>query len=259
MTASDPVRVERRGAVLIITVDLPERRNALTPEVRDGLLGALADAARDDAVRAIVLTGSHRVFLAGADVRELADRNPEAQGRAMDDPRPYDAVAGMVKPTIAAINGTCLGGGLEVAVACDLRVAGVGVRLGQPEVKLGIIPGGGATQRLPRLVGEGRALRLILTGDLIDAAEAHRIGLVDDVVADDNVLESAVELAERIAGNAPLAVAAAKQAVRRALDLPLADGLALERSLFLGVFGSEDRREGTRAFLEKRVPRFEGR
>lgn len=255
-----PVLAERRGAVAVVTVNRPDRRNALSTEVRSALLDRLAELNADATVRAVVITGAgDRAFISGADIAEFATRTQEQQGRAMEGPRVYDAVAHLAKPTIAAINGACLGGGLEVAMACDVRIAATAARFGQPEVKLGIIPGGGATQRLPRIVGEGNALRLILTGDLIDAAEAHRIGLVTDVVTAEELLPSAVALAGRIAANAPLAVAAARDAVRRALDLPLGDGLAMERAHFLGVFASSDRSEGMRAFLEKRPARFEGR
>jgi enoyl-CoA hydratase len=255
-----PVLCERSGAVAVVTVNRPARRNALSSEVRSALLEQLAELNADASVRAVVITGAgDRAFISGADIAEFAARTQEEQGRAMDGPRVYDAVAQLAKPTVAAINGACLGGGLEVAMACDIRVAAEGARFGQPEVKLGIIPGGGGTQRLPRIVGEGNALRLILTGDLIDAAEAHRLGLVTEVVSPDQLLAIAVAIAERIATNAPLAVAAARDAVRRALDLPLGDGLAMERAHFLGVFASDDRREGMRAFLEKRPARFEGR
>jgi enoyl-CoA hydratase len=160
---------------------------------------------------------------------------------------------------IAAVNGYCLGGGMELALACDLRIASSGARFGQPEVNLGIIPGGGGTQRLPRVVGLGAAMRLILTGDMIDATEAHRIGLVEEVVAPDELLPRALAVAETISAKSPVAIAAAKEATRAALSLPLADGLKLETALFQLCFASEDKAEGVRAFLEKRAAKFTGR
>jgi enoyl-CoA hydratase len=168
-------------------------------------------------------------------------------------------VAAFPKPTIAAINGYALGGGCELALACDLRVAARSARFGQPEVNLGILPGGGGTQRLPRLVGSGRAMRLILTGELIDAETAERIGLVDEVVDDDTLRERAAALADRIAGHSPVALRLIKEAVRAAAEMPLTAGLAFERELFVTAFSSEDRTEGVAAFLEKRSPDFRGR
>jgi enoyl-CoA hydratase len=177
----------------------------------------------------------------------------------MRNRRVYDAVAGVSKPTVAAINGLCLGGGLELALACDLRVAAEGAKFAAPEIKLGMMPGGGATQRLPRVVGVGHAMRLVLLGEAIDAKEALRIGLVHDVVPEMVLRDRAVALAERLAALSPVALAQAKHAVRSALDLPIDEGLALERECFLRAFASEDRLEGVRAFLEKRPPEFRGR
>jgi enoyl-CoA hydratase len=251
---------ERRGAVVLLTLNHPERRNALSEPMRRALIAAVDDATLEPEVRAIVITGAgDRAFAAGADIRELAARSPVEQQRVMHERRVYDAVAAVPKAVVAAVNGACLGGGLELALAADVRVAATGATFGQPEVRLGLIPGGGATQRLPRVVGVGAALKLVLSGDAIPADEALRLGLVDEVVPAAEVVPRALALADRIAANGPMAVAAAKQAVRAALDLPLAAGLALERALFLLAFASDDREEGTRAFLEKREPEFRDR
>lgn len=243
-----------------IVVNRPQKRNSLNAAVRRELVEAL-DAWRDDpAVRVVVLTGAgDKAFIAGADIGEFAERTPVEQRQAMTGRRVFDELAAYPKPTIAMINGFALGGGCEVALACDLRIAARSARLGQPEIKLGLLPGGGGTQRLPRLVGFGNAMRLILTGELIGADEAARIGLVD-IVVDDAELEARTNaLALTLAGYSPVALALAKGAVRAALDMPLAAGLAHERELFVTAFGSEDRVEGVKAFLEKRAPEFRGR
>lgn len=251
---------EGSGHVAVLVLNRPEKRNALNDELREAFIAALAAADADPEVRAIVITGAgEKAFVSGADITEFLERSPCEQDRMMRRRRVYDAVAEVRKPTIAAINGACLGGGLEVALACDIRVASEHAKLGSPEVNLGIIPGGGATQQLPRLIGVGAALRLVLSGEAVSALEAHRLGLVDEVVPASVVRVRAVTVAERIAQNAPLAVAAAKQAIRSALSTPLAEGRVMERSLFGLCFASEDRMEGMRAFLEKRKPVFQGR
>jgi enoyl-CoA hydratase len=256
----DTLRVEIDGAVATVIIDRPEKRNALSAQVRADLLDALDGLEQDPDVRVVVLTGAgDKAFVAGADIGEFAQRGPIEQRTAMEGRRVFDVVAEYPKPTIACINGLALGGGCELALACDLRIAARSARLGQPEVNLGILPGGGGTQRLPRVVGMGRAMRLILTGEVIDAEKAERMGLVDEVV-DDNVLtERTRELAGRIARHSPLALKLIKQAVRAAADMPLSAGLALERELFVTAFSSEDRKEGIAAFLEKRPPEFLGR
>lgn len=251
----------RTGSVAVVTIDHPERRNALSQAMRTALAEAMRAADDDAEVRAIVLTGAgDRAFAAGGDVAELARRTLEEQRRVMEDGSVFGAVARVRAPIVAAINGLCLGGGLELALACDLRIAAPHARFGQPEVALGIIPGGGGTQLLPRVVGLGQALRLVLTGEIVDAAEALRIGLVHEVVpADVSVLDRALAVAATIAGQGPIAVRAAKAATWRALDLPLEEGRANERALFERCYASEDRHEGVAAFLEKRAPRFTGR
>lgn len=256
----ETLRIETTDRVATITIDRPEKRNALNGAVRRELIDALDALARDDSVRVVVLTGAgEKAFVAGADIGEFAERTPIEQRAAMEGRRVFDVLAEHPKPTIASINGFALGGGCELALACDLRIAARSARLGQPEVNLGILPGGGGTQRLPRLVGLGRAMRLILTGDLIGAEEAERIGLVDLVVDDDRLRDQTMELAARIARHSPVALKLIKQAVRAAAEMPLAAGLALERELFVTAFASEDRTEGVAAFLEKRTPEFTGR
>jgi enoyl-CoA hydratase len=256
----ETLRIERSGRVATITIDRPEKRNALNAVVRRELVQALDSMEMDDEVRVVVVTGAgDKAFVAGADIGEFADRTPIQQRAAMEGRRVFDVVAAFPKPIIAAINGYALGGGCELALACDLRIAARSARFGQPEVNLGILPGGGGTQRLPRLVGSGRAMRLILTGELIDAETAERIGLVDEVVDDDTLRERAAALAGRIAGHSPVALRLIKEAVRAAAEMPLTAGLAFERELFVTAFSSEDRTEGVAAFLEKRAPDFRGR
>jgi enoyl-CoA hydratase len=246
--------------VATITINRPDKRNALSNAVRSDLISALDALRANDDVRVIVLTGAgEKAFIAGADINEFAQRTPIEQRDVMADRRIFDELANCPRPTIAMINGFALGGGCEVAMACDIRVAAESARFGQPEIKLGIIPGGGGTQRLPRLVGSGNALRMILTGDLIDAREAERIGLVDMVVPDSELAARVAAMAAAMASHSPVALRLAKAGVRAAFEMPLAAGLEFERELFVTAFGSEDKREGVAAFLEKRSPTFRGR
>jgi enoyl-CoA hydratase len=208
----------------------------------------------------VVFTGAgEKAFVAGADIGEFAGRTPLEQREAMTGRRVFDEIAAFPKPTIAMINGFCLGGGCELALACDVRVASDAARLGQPEINLGIIPGGGGTQRLPRVVGTGQAMRLILSGEIVDAAEALRIGLVDVVHPAAELRERTIEFAQGMAAKSPVALRMAKAAVRAAAEMPLAAGLAYETELFVTCFGSDDKREGVAAFLEKRPAEFTGR
>ncbi len=260
MSEQELVLSEKRGATTLLTINRPDKRNALNGQVRCALLGALDAAARETSVRVIVITGAgDKAFVAGADIAEFEGRTPVDQFRVMKQPSIYDALERLSKPVVAAINGFCLGGGMELALACDIRIASATAKFGQPEVNLGMIPGGGGTQRLPRVVGLGAAMRLILTGDLIDATEAHRLGLVEEVTAPGDLMARANAIADTIAARSPVAVAAAKEATRAALSLPLGEGLKLETALFQLCFASEDKAEGVRAFMEKRTPSFPGR
>jgi enoyl-CoA hydratase len=256
----ETLSVEREGAVAVVTVSRPEKLNALNAVVRRELLDAFDEIGTDDRVRVVVLTGAgEKAFVAGADVSEFAERSPMEQRATMKGRRIFEVVAEFPKPTIAMIRGYALGGGLELAAACDLRVAAEDARLGQPEVGLGLIPGGGATQRLPRMVGTGQAMRLVLTGDPVDAGEALRIGLVDLVFPAPELRARTLELASRIATRSPVALRLAKEAVRAASEIPMSAGLGREIHLFVASFASADREEGIRAFLEKRRPEFPGR
>ena len=254
------VGVEDVGGVRILTIDRREKRNALNAEVREALVRAFDEAEADSDVRVVVLTGAgDQAFVAGADVGEFAGRSPLEQRRAMRPPTLYDRVWESPRPTIAMINGWCLGGGCELALACDLRIASDTARLGQPEIRLGILPGGGATQRLPRLVGYGKALQMILSGEVLDAISAYEIGLLDDVVPAAELRERTLEVAGTMADKSPITLALAKRAVRAAYEMPLSAGLEHERDLFALAFATEDKEEGVRAFLEKRKPEWRGR
>jgi enoyl-CoA hydratase/carnithine racemase len=244
--------------VALLRLNRPDRLNALNMALRETLASHFTDLASDDAVRCVVVTSDEKAFAAGADVADLAQRTPTDP--AFERTRnAWAAIERYRRPIIAAVNGFALGGGCELALHCDIIIAGEGAKLGQPEVKLGIMPGAGGTQRLVRAAGKFAAMRWLLTGDLLSASEAHRIGLVSEVVPDAEVLKHALEIAARIAALPPLAVAAIKDAVLRGADLPLEEGLRLEGKSFQDLFTTEDRTEGMRAFLEKRKPEFKGR
>jgi enoyl-CoA hydratase len=259
--AYETIRYEAADGVAVVTLDRPDVLNAMNDAMRRELTRCFEGLVTDEQVRVIVVTGAGtRAFSAGADVREFVE--PLVPVRFREQRRRVEFRQVMDRcpqPLIAAINGWALGGGLELALACDIRVAAADARLGLTETALGIIPGGGGTQRLPRLVGRGRALELILTGTRIDAAEALRIGLVERVVPAGQALAGATELARELAARAPLAVRYAKEAVVKGLELTLADGLRLENDLSTLLRTTEDRIEGARAFLEKRPPRWTGR
>lgn len=247
------------SGVAWVTIDRPEVRNALNGEVMREVRAAL-DAFRDDeSVGVVVFTGAgEKAFAAGADISELRERTAlDALSAGMQ--RLFDEIEGYEKPTIAAVNGYALGGGCELAMACDIRIAADNARFGQPEVSLSIIPGAGGTQRLSRLVGKGKATELILTGEVIDAPEAHGIGLVSKVVPQEELADAAREMAGRILAKGPLAVRLAKLAVSRGAETDQDTGMLIERLAQAVLFDSEDKREGTTAFLEKREPRFRGR
>lgn len=257
---SSSVLVEHDGDVAIISLNRPDKLNALNEELRQGIMAAVDDLATDDSVKVAILHGrGEKAFVAGADVSEFASRTPEEQRELYEHRRVYDAVAAFPKPLIAAIHGFCIGGGCELALGCDVRVADRTARFSQAEIRLGLIPGAGGTQRLARLVGPGQALRIALTGDFVDAEEAARIGLVEFLVDEGQHLEKARELAGRMARWSPVALRLAKQAVLAAMETPLSEGLKRERDLFLTAFASEDGREGVTAFVEKRKPDFKGR
>ena len=245
--------------VALLTIDRPEVRNALDAATIDELVTALQELDRDPACRCIVITGAgERAFAAGADIREMVLETPVSLELSNRFGR-WDEIGRVRTPIVAAVRGYALGGGCELAMSCDLIVAAEDAIFGQPEVKLGIIPGAGGTQRLARAVGKALAMELILTGRNLAAREAAAHGLVSQVVPAEQTLDAALALAERIAGMPPLAVMAAKEAVNRAQELPLGEGIALERRLFYSLFASDDQKEGMRAFLEKRTPRWQGR
>jgi enoyl-CoA hydratase/carnithine racemase len=252
---------EKVGAIAQITVNRPKALNALNRQTLQEIEAAMRDARADQTIRGVILTGAgDRAFVAGADINEVAAiRGIEATAYAQYGQSVFDLIEAFEKPVIAAVNGYALGGGCELALACTMRLAVPAARMGLPEVKLGIIPGYGGTQRLPRLVGKGRALQMILTGDVIDANEALRIGLVNEVVEPAELLPRARELLGKIQANSPLAVRSAMEVIRRGLDGSQEAGLALERTFFGLCSTSEDKAEGTSAFLEKRPPKFTGR
>jgi enoyl-CoA hydratase len=254
------VRTEvRDDRIAFITIDRPDKRNALSTDVRQGILDALNRLETDPAARVIVFTGEgDKAFVAGADIGEFAVRTPLQQREAMSAIPVFDRVAAFAKPTIAMINGFALGGGCELALSCDIRIAADTARLGQPEINLALIPGGGGTQRLTRICGTGAAMRLILTGEIIGAEEALRIGLVDLVFPASQLLGETSRIAATMARKSPVALRLAKEAIRAAAESPMNQGLALERELFITAFGSQDCAEGVSAFLEKREPNFIG-
>jgi enoyl-CoA hydratase len=251
--------IETVDRVAILTINRPDKRNALNQPTRDEILRALDELQSEDA-RVLIVTGAgDKAFIAGADIGEFEGRTALTQRDVMKQRRIFDAVEEFPKPVIAMINGFCLGGGMEFAMACDIRIAADSAKLGQPEINLGIIPGGGGTQRLARLVGEGKAMELILTGDLIEANEARQLGLVNDVVPSSQLRDRAMAVATKIAEKSPVALRMAKEAVKSASRMNLREGLERETELFCLTFTSEDKAEGVRAFFEKRKPEYRGR
>ena len=257
---SDTVLMEQEGRVAILTINRPDKLNALNDEVRDAMLAHLGRIEADDSIGVVVITGAgEKAFVAGADIGEFEGRSPIDQREAMSGTRIFDVMATYPKPVIAMINGFCLGGGCEMAMSCDVRIASSTARFGQPEINLGLIPGGGGTQRMPRLTGFGQALRLALSGDMIGGREAREIGLVEMVFEPDELREKTLEFAGRVASKSPITLRVAKQAVRAAMEMPLAAGIGYERDLFCLCFSTEDKKEGVAAFLEKRKPEWKGR
>lgn len=249
---AEPVLLQERddGRVRILTLNRPDARNALSAPLRTELIQCLQEAENDAAVGAVVVTGASSMFAAGADLKELLARSSDEQRHFLQPPHIYSIIEGLRKPVIAAINGHALGAGLELATACDVRVCSDQAKLGQPEISLGLIPGGGGTQRLVRLVGPGNAARIVLTGDAIPAAEAHAIGLVDVVVTKDQVVAKAIELAQAMARHDANALAAGKR-VLRAADGDYQQGLALEVEEFVKLHARPEAKARIQAFLDK--------
>ena len=255
------VLYEKRDGIAYVTLNRPKVLNALNKATWQDLQTAFKEAHDDETVRGIILTGAgDKAFIAGADISELATVSAvQAEESSSFGQDVLNFIENLGKPVIAAINGFALGGGCETAMACTIRLASEHAKFGQPEVKLGLLPGGGGTQRLPRLVGKGRAMQLILSGGIISASEAYRIGLVNEVVPAADLIPRAEALLREIFANAPLAIKYSIEAVNKGMETSQAEGLALEASFFGLCAGTEDKREGTRAFLEKRAPQFQGR
>jgi enoyl-CoA hydratase len=252
---------EKKGSIGYVTVNRPKVLNALNTPTWKDLRKAFEDARDDAAVRGVILTGAgDKAFIAGADISELAHANPvAAEQSSRFGQEVLDLIENLGKPVIAAVNGFALGGGCETAMACTIRIAADTAKFGQPEVALGLVPGGGGTQRLPRLVGRGRALQLILSGEMISAQEAYRIGLVNEIVSAADLVTRAETILRKIASNAPIAVKFALEAANKGLETSQGEGLLLEASYFGLCAATEDKKEGTSAFLEKRAAKFAGR
>jgi enoyl-CoA hydratase len=252
---------EKKDNIGVLTINRPEKLNALSNELMGELAQFLDDIENDEELRILVITGAgEKAFVAGADIQELVDRDA-LLGRKVSRTRQeiFSRIENLPIPVIAAVNGYALGGGLELALACSIRICSDRAQFGAPEVKLGIIPGDGGTQRLPRLVGLGRAMEIVLTGDFIDAQEAYRIGLVNQVISHDELMEKAMGLAQKIAKRPPLAVRYAKEAVNRSQEGDTTSGYALESYLHALTCTTEDKKEGVKAFLEKRKGTFKGK
>jgi enoyl-CoA hydratase/carnithine racemase len=255
------VLYEKRGSIAYVTVNRPKVLNALNTPTWQDLRTGFEDARNDSTIRGVILTGAgNKAFIAGADIGELAHATAvDAERSSRFGQGVLDLIENLGKPVIAAVNGFALGGGCETAMACTIRIAVDSAKFGQPEVALGLLPGGGGTQRLPRLVGKGRALQLILSGEMISAQEAYRIGLVNEVVPAPDLIARAEAILRKVASNAPVAVKFALDAINKGMETSQGEGLLLEASYFGLCAATEDKKEGTTAFLEKRAPRFQGR
>ena len=259
--ALENVKFEKKNQIAYVTIDRPKVLNALNMATMEELQEVFTDLAADTAIRVVILTGGgEKSFVAGADINELQKNNPvQAKAYTHRGQAVLDLIENLGKPVIACINGFALGGGCEIAMACTMRLASEKAKLGQPEVKLGIIPGYGGTQRLPRLVGTGLAMQILLTGEMISAQEAHRIGLVNEVLPPEKLIPRAEEIAGKIIANGPLAIQYCMEAVNQGLNMTLQEGLFLEATLFSVCCATDDKNEGTTAFLEKRPANFQGK
>jgi enoyl-CoA hydratase len=256
----ETITVEKRGAVAILTINRPDQLNALNEAVHTEGVAALDALRIDDEVRVLVITGAgEKSFIAGADISEFGNKTPIEQRSTFQERTLFNSIDTFPKPVIAMVNGFCLGGGNELALACDIRICAPNARFSQPEINLGIMPGGGGTQRLTRLIGEGRSMEMMLTGDMIDAETAHKFGLVNHVYNADELETKTMELANKIAEKAPIALQLCKEAVKFASRSNLDEGLRREVDLFAICFSTEDKTEGVSAFLEKRKPVFKGK
>ena len=255
------VKLEKKSKIAYVTIDRPKVLNALNMATMQELHQVFSGLREDKEIRVVILTGAgEKSFVAGADINELAKNNPvEAKAYTHRGQAVLDVIENLGKPVIACINGFALGGGCEIAMACTMRLASESAKLGQPEVKLGIIPGYGGTQRLPRLIGTGLAMQILLTGEMISAQEAYRTGLVNEIVPAERLIARAEEIAAKILANAPLAIQYCMEAVNRGMNMTLQEGLFLEATLFGMCCATEDKKEGTTAFLEKRQANFQGK
>lgn len=260
MAEYETIIVEKRGTVALLTVNRPDKLNALNQQVHREGVEALESFRRDDNVRVVIITGAgEKSFIAGADISEFAAQTPVTQRDLFHEKTFFNSIDAFPKPVIAMVNGFCLGGGNEIAMACDIRICSENARFSQPEINLGIMCGGGGTQRLTNLIGEGRSMEIILTGDMIDAQTAYRFGLVNHVYPAEQLESETMKLAEKIAEKAPIALQLSKEAVKFASRSNLDEGLRREVDLFAICFSTEDKQEGVSAFLEKRKPVFKGR
>ena len=254
------VLIERKGKIGLVTVNRPEQMNSMNSETRSELASAFADLGKDSTISVIILTGAPgKAFIAGADIKEFLERDMSNQEALEEDWIVTKVISNLSKPVIAMIDGFCLGGGLEIAMACDLRIASDRTKLGQPEINLGIIPGAGGTQRLTRLIGEGRAMEMILTGRMITAEEACNYGILNFTYAAEELEAKTMEIANTIAEKSSYAIERAKKSVKAVSQMNLEEGLKLEREMFIECANSEDGKEGITAFIEKRKPDFKGR
>jgi enoyl-CoA hydratase len=260
MSSYETINLERNGAVATLTINRPDKLNALSSDVHREGVAVLDELRNDDSVRVLIITGAgEKAFIAGADISEFEGKTPVTQRSVFAERTLFNTIDSFPKPVIAMVNGFCLGGGNELALACDLRVCSPNAKFSQPEINLGIMPGGGGTQRLTRLIGEGRSMEMMLTGDMIDAETAHKFGLVNHVFPSEDLATETMKLAEKIAQKAPVALQMCKEAVKFASRSNLDEGLRREIDLFAICFSTEDKTEGVSAFLEKRKPEFKGK